>query len=108
MSSDGNGSIGSGRLGSISGTHGIPTIGGSGGSKIKPKRQHYGRFDDDEYHMETMVTVGEHDKDLEAGRNGEGSDGLHPFSSKEWNEDGTSETGFVQTKTTDVTYTEAR
>jgi hypothetical protein len=108
MSSDANGSTKSGELGGVSGTHGVQTIGGSGGFKINPKRQYYGRFDDDEYHMETMVTVGERDKDLEAGRNGDVGDGLHPFGSKEWNEDGTSEAGFVQAKTTNVTYTEAR
>lgn len=108
-SSGGNSKTGTGGLGGVSGsrnTRGLHTI-GSSGSRINPKRNHYGRFDDEEYHMETMVTGGPRKKDSEGRKGGIGNDGISS-SSREFGEDGTSETGIIQTKTMQVTYTQAR
>lgn len=105
-SSGGNSKTTSGQLGGTGGrsgyANGIKTIGGSG-NRINPRRQHYGRFDDDEYHMETLVTGGPREKNLEAKKHTD----VDTTSSREWEADGTSETGIVQTKTTHV-YVEER
>lgn len=58
--------------------------------------------------METLVTGGPRKKDLETRKaNMSASNGSH--ASKDWQlEDGTSETGIIQTKTTEVTFTAAK
>lgn len=108
-SSGGNNQSASGQLGGTGGrkayyAHGTgnKTIGGSGG-RINPRREQYGRFDDDEYHMETMVTGGRRKRDLDGTKPADGE----TTSSREWEADGSSETGIVQTKTTHI-YTEER
>lgn len=109
FSSGGNSKTTPGYPGGISSTRntrGLQTI-GSSASRINPKKNHYGRFDDEEYHMEMMVTGGPRNKESEGRKGGYVNDGISS-SSREFGEDGTSETGIIQTKTMQVTYEEAR
>lgn len=97
---------GAGRLSTGRNTRGLQTI-GSTGSRVNPKRNHYGRFDDEEaYQMETIVTVGKRSQSLERKKRIEIKGQDHSNESREWNEDGTSETGIIQTKTMEVRFTE--
>ena len=67
------------------------------GPGTNPKRQHYGRFDDEEYGMETLVEGRK--KNLDAATKSVGSQEAG------W-EDNASDTAIVQTTTTAVTYSE--
>lgn len=94
-------------------TRGLRTIGGSSAvSTTKPKRQHYGQVDDDlEYGMVTLTVGGARKRESEEGKTksaiGEGSDdGDH--TATEWHEDGDSERGIVQTKTTVISYSTSK
>jgi hypothetical protein len=97
---------GYGRSG-LSGRRGLQTIGSGTGTTHSRKRNEYGRFDEEqEYGMETFVVGGPRDshpqkKSFHANRSDENDPNNQ---SREWNEDGLSDKGIVQTKTTQVAY----
>jgi len=95
--------------GGASGTQGLVTSQAS----TKPKRQQYGRFDDndnEDIRMKTMIEASTPSLDLESGKAKPIEN--DPNSGREWTEDSTSEKGILQmgilqTKTLEVTYGEA-
>jgi len=101
----------SGRLGvygsrSRNTRRGLTALGSATDTSSNRNRQDYANFDDDnDYRLETMVVGGPRAKDLERGERRHQHDETDPNNmSREWSEDGLSDKGIVQTKTTAVTY----
>jgi len=84
-------------------SRGLPTVGSTAGSSAaKPRRQLYGRFDEEqEYGMETLVAGGRSDGG-EFDRRKHGNVSGRDDRSK--SDDGDSQKAIVQTTTTEITY----
>lgn len=94
--------------GGASGTHGLVKSQNS----TKPKRQQYGRFDDndnEEIRLKTMIEASSPSLDLERGgaEKNETANGGREWTDDSASEKGILQTGILQTKTLEVTYAQA-
>lgn len=83
------------------------SIGNSAGSRINPRRQHYHGFDDDtEIPLETLVEGGRLSAKASNWRRGADESGSGNSRNRDWSNDNESEKAIVETKTTEITFSE--
>jgi hypothetical protein len=100
----------SGRLGIFESrsrnAHEIQSLGSTPSSKI-PRNQYTNFDDENDFRLQTLAVGGAHNPDVEQGDRSRGqSVGVvgPNVRSRQWSEDSRSDKGFIQTKTTQVTY----